>query len=81
MGTALERRLSDQVMRGGHKPRIRKLASGTTLVYESETGSEVFLLLDGVLRVGRGGERLAEYGLGATRPLTSSERALDLTQG
>ncbi len=65
VGTALERRLSDQLMGGGHKPKIRKLASGATLVYEGETGSEVFLLLDGVLRVEHRGERLAEYGPGA----------------
>jgi Cyclic nucleotide-binding domain len=65
VGTALERRLSDQVMHGGQRPKVRKLKSGATLVYEGQAGSEVFLLLDGVLRVEHQGERLAEYGPGA----------------
>jgi hypothetical protein len=63
--TALERRLSEQVMRGGKKPTIAKLKAGTKLVEQGERGSEVFLLLDGVLRVEHDGERLAEYGPGA----------------
>jgi hypothetical protein len=69
--TALERRLSEQVMRGtrkgtsGKKPAIRKLKAGETLVRQGEMGTEVFLVLDGVLRVEHDGERLAEYGPGA----------------
>lgn len=63
--TALERTLSAQIMQGGHKPRIRKVSAGTALVTQGETGSEVFLLLDGVLRVEEDGRRLAEYGPGA----------------
>jgi Cyclic nucleotide-binding domain len=63
--TALERRLSEQLMKGATKPQIRKLKAGTTLVKQGSEGSEVFLLLDGVLRVEHDGERLAEYGPGA----------------
>jgi hypothetical protein len=63
--SALERRLSEQVMRGGEKPQVRKLKAGTALVEQGETGNDVFLLLDGVLRVEHDGERLAEYGPGA----------------
>jgi Cyclic nucleotide-binding domain len=63
--TALERRLSEQLMRGAAKPKIRKLKAGTKLVEQGEQGTEVFLLLDGVLRVEHDGERLAEYGPGA----------------
>ncbi|MGO9197065.1 MAG: cyclic nucleotide-binding domain-containing protein [Acidimicrobiales bacterium] len=63
--SALERSLSAQLMRGGDKPRIRKVKAGTTLVGQGDEGSDVFLLLDGVLRVDRDGERLAEYGPGA----------------
>jgi len=63
--SALERRLSEQVMRGGQKPTIRKVKAGTRLIAQGETGTEVFLLLDGVLRVEHDGERLAEYGPGA----------------
>lgn len=70
--TALERRLSEEVMRGGEKPRITKLQAGALLVDEGAAGSEIFLVLDGVLRVEHGGERLAEYGPGAVL----GERAL-----
>lgn len=63
--SALERRLSEQLMRGAAKPRIEKVKAGTTLVRQGESGTEVFLLLDGVLRVEHDGQRLAEYGPGA----------------
>ncbi len=63
--TALERSLSAQIMQGGAKPSIRRVKAGTALVRQGETGSEVFLLLDGVLRVEEDGRRLAEYGPGA----------------
>lgn len=63
--TALERRLSEQVMRGGEKPQVRRVKAGKTLVEQGETGIDVFLVLDGVLRVEHDGERLAEYGPGA----------------
>jgi hypothetical protein len=63
--TALERRLSAQIMQGGSKPAIRRVKTGTTLVKQGDSGSEVFLLLDGVLRVEEDDARLAEYGPGA----------------
>jgi hypothetical protein len=63
--TALERTLSAQIMQGGSKPTIRKVKAGTALVTQGEAGTEVFLLLDGVLRVEEDGVRLAEYGPGA----------------
>jgi hypothetical protein len=63
--TALERRLSAQIMQGGAKPSIRRLKAGKELVKQGEAGTEVFLLLDGVLRVEEDGKRLAEYGPGA----------------
>jgi hypothetical protein len=63
--SALERSLSAQLMHAGKKPRIDKVKAGTALVRQGERGSDVFLLLDGVLRVERDGERLAEYGPGA----------------
>jgi hypothetical protein len=62
--TALERSLSAELM-GGARPKFRKVRAGDTLVDEGDNGSEVFLLLDGVLRVEKEGERLAEYGPGA----------------
>jgi hypothetical protein len=63
--TALERELSATVMRGGAKPKIRKLKEGAVLVEEGQLGTEMYLLLDGVLRVEAGGERLGEIGPGA----------------
>jgi hypothetical protein len=63
--TALERRLSAQIMQGGAKPQIRRVKKGAELVAQGERGSQVFLLLDGVLRVEEDGRRLAEYGPGA----------------
>jgi Cyclic nucleotide-binding domain len=63
--SALERELSVQLMHGAAKPRIERLLAGATLVRQEEPGSDVYLLLDGVVRVERDGERLAEYGPGA----------------
>ncbi|HEY4451228.1 MAG TPA: cyclic nucleotide-binding domain-containing protein [Solirubrobacteraceae bacterium] len=63
--TALERSLSARIMQGATKPRVRKVNSGEALVRQGDAGSEVFLLLDGVLRVEEDGRRLAEYGPGA----------------
>jgi Cyclic nucleotide-binding domain len=63
--TALERALSVQLMHGGTKPRIERLPAGTTLVRQGQPGTDVYLVLDGVVRVERDGERLAEYGPGA----------------
>jgi hypothetical protein len=63
--TALERALSVQLMHGGAKPRIDRFPAGTTLVQQGQPGTDVYLVLDGVVRVERDGERLAEYGPGA----------------
>jgi hypothetical protein len=63
--TALERALSVQLMHGGAKPRLERLPAGATLVRQGQPGADVYLILDGVLRVERDGERLAEYGPGA----------------
>jgi hypothetical protein len=63
--TALERSLSVQLMHGGTRPRIERLTAGTTLVRQGQPGNDVYLILDGVLRVERDGIRLAEYGPGA----------------
>ena len=70
--TALERELSLRIMRGGRKPRVKKLKEGRELVRQGEEGDELFLLLDGVLSVDVDGERLAELGPGAV----VGERAL-----
>jgi hypothetical protein len=63
--TALEHTLSVQLMHGGAKPRIERLPAGSVLVRQGEPGTEIYLILDGVVRVERDGEWLAEYGPGA----------------
>ena len=63
--TALERELSVQLMHGAGKPRIASHPAGATLVRQGAPGADVYLMLDGVIRVERNGEPLAEYGPGA----------------
>jgi hypothetical protein len=63
--TALERSLSVELMHGTGQPRIRRVKAGEVLVRQGEPGAEIYLVLDGVIRVDRDGERLAEYGPGA----------------
>jgi Cyclic nucleotide-binding domain len=63
--TALEHSLSVQLMHGSAKPRIDKLAAGSDLVRQGQPGSDIYLVLDGVVRVEHDGQWLAEYGPGA----------------
>jgi hypothetical protein len=63
--TALERELSVQLMHGAGKPRVASHPAGATLVRQGAPGGDVYLILDGVIRVERNGEPLAEYGPGA----------------
>jgi CRP-like cAMP-binding protein len=61
--TALERRLSRLVIDAG--PSFRKLKRGATLVEQGDPGSELFLLLEGVLAVEVDGRVVTEVGPGA----------------
>jgi Cyclic nucleotide-binding domain len=63
--TALERELSVHVMQGGTKPQIRKMKAGDVVVEQGTPGDELFLVLDGVVRIEVDGERIAEYGPGS----------------
>jgi hypothetical protein len=63
--SAVEREISRSIMRGGKKPALRRLDQGTTLVEQGAAGSELFLLLDGVLAVEVDGAPVAEVGPGA----------------
>jgi len=63
--TALEQSLSVQLMHGGARPRISHLEPGAELVRQGDFGQDIYLVLDGVIRVEHDGERLAEYGPGA----------------
>jgi hypothetical protein len=70
--TALERQLSTTIMRGGEKPEVRSFRKDATIVAEGDSGHDVYLLLDGVVRVDVKGEPVAEMGPGAV----FGERAL-----
>ena len=63
--TLLEKQLQDSIMRGAHKPKIRRLKKGRTLVEQGSSGDDLFLLLNGVLVVEVDGEQLGEVGPGA----------------
>jgi hypothetical protein len=63
--TALERQLSADLMQGAAKPRVIKVDAGTAIVEQGDPGEELFLVLDGVVRVEVDGERIAEYGPGS----------------
>jgi hypothetical protein len=63
--SALEHQLSVQLMHGAAKPKVERLPAGAVLVRQGEPGTDVYLILDGVVRVEREGEWLAEYGPGA----------------
>jgi hypothetical protein len=63
--SALERELSVRIMRPGAQPKIRRLLAGEHLTQQGEKGDELFLLLDGILRVDVDGKPLTEIGPGA----------------
>ncbi|MGN6795312.1 MAG: cyclic nucleotide-binding domain-containing protein, partial [Streptosporangiaceae bacterium] len=63
--TALEHSMSVPVRRGAAKPTITKMPAGSAVVRQGDPGNEIYLVLDGVIRVERDGEWLAEYGPGA----------------
>jgi CRP-like cAMP-binding protein len=59
-------------MHGAAKPKIETVKAETALIRQGDTGTTVYLLLDGVVRVERDGQSLAEYGPG----VMLGERAL-----
>jgi hypothetical protein len=63
--SALERELSETILRGGMKPRIRTLDSGETLTTQGETATDVYVVMDGIFAVEVNGEGVAEIGPGA----------------
>src|SRR5215467_14226667 len=63
--TALERRLSLAIMRGGPKPRTTKVKAGAAILTEGETADEIVLVLDGLVAVEVGGTELAKLRPGA----------------
>lgn len=62
--TALERELSSALMRG-EKPRIRNAPEGSTILAQGDEGRDLFLVLDGVVRIEVDGKPLVECGPGS----------------
>jgi len=62
-------------MHGAAKPSVHRVKAGEVLVRQGEPGSRIYLVLDGVLRVDRNGERLAEYGPGHSWANVPTSRA------
>lgn len=62
--TGLERQLSALIMRKGSKPEITHFASGEVLFRQGEEGTDLLLVLDGVIAVERDGLELAQLGPG-----------------
>jgi hypothetical protein len=63
--TELERELSLRIMRAGERPELRRLAVGEPLTRQGEPGTELFLLLDGVVVVEVDDRPVAELGPGS----------------
>ena len=63
--TALERELSNGVMRGGAPPSIRSLPAGAVLTTQGEAADDIILVLDGLVEIEIEGMRWAEVGPGA----------------
>ncbi|MEP6648291.1 MAG: cyclic nucleotide-binding domain-containing protein [Lapillicoccus sp.] len=61
----VERQLSNEIMRGGAKPQIRRMPEGALLTRQGDPGDELYLVLDGVAVVEVDGRAVAEVGPGA----------------
>lgn len=63
--SALERQLTAQLMHGGAKVAVSRLAAGDVLTEQGAPGEELYVLLDGVLRAEVDGRAVADIGPGA----------------
>jgi hypothetical protein len=63
--SALERRLSKDLMHGETRPDVRTVKQGALVTKQGTAGDEVFLVLDGVVRAEVDGTPVAEFGPGA----------------
>ncbi|MGA8296930.1 MAG: cyclic nucleotide-binding domain-containing protein [Acidimicrobiales bacterium] len=63
--TALERELSSELMRAGERPRIEAVPQGAVVIEQGDEGRDLFLVLDGVVRVEVDGKPLVECGPGS----------------
>jgi hypothetical protein len=65
VGSALERQLSNTIMQGDRKPKIRTIKEGESLVEQGKPGTEIYLVLDGMFLVEVDGQKVGEIGPGA----------------
>jgi len=63
--SALERQLSLTLMQGGAKPKVKTFKRGAVITEQGAAEDDIYLVLDGVVRIEVDGERLAEYGPGS----------------
>jgi Cyclic nucleotide-binding domain len=63
--SALERELSETILRGGTKPKTRTVDAGDTLTTQGEAATDVYVVMDGMFAVEVDGEGVAEIGPGA----------------
>jgi hypothetical protein len=63
--SSLERELSETILRGGKKPKIRTLDEGATLTTQGDAATDVYVVMDGQFEVEIDGNVLAEIGPGA----------------
>ena len=63
--SALERELSQTILRGGTKPKIRVIDAGEILTTQGEAATDVYVVIDGLFTVDIDGESVAEIGPGA----------------
>ena len=63
--SALERELSETILRGGMKPKTRTVDAGDTLTTQGEAATDVYVVMDGMFSVEIDGEGVAEIGPGA----------------
>lgn len=63
--SAAERSLSASIMRGEASPEVVRLPEGTEVLRQGEEGTDVHLVLDGVLDVTVDGDTVAQLGPGA----------------
>jgi len=61
----LERQLSARVLGGPHAPVVRRLKTGQELVRQGDVGTEIFLIMNGLLSVEVDGEAVGQIGPGA----------------
>jgi hypothetical protein len=62
--SALERELANAIM-SGRRPTTRRVEAGATLIEQGTSGTELYLVLDGIFAIEVGGDRVAEVGPGA----------------